>query len=168
MERPAQETSAGQILDPRFYQNFFHSAFGCGTSRSQDEPDTARRSDIGSQIIRFLGFPEEPIRVDLGEMAQQVLAKVQDTGNDAQPPERKIPSWEQDPAPLQGWSKTDQRLFIIAVKEAKLKSSMEASRLRRKLDRISVKFPGKSLGDCEKCFRHVEKSRIAYFGPKDE
>ncbi len=157
-----------QLLDSRFYQNFFQSAFGCCT-RSRDESDAEVRPDIGSQMIRFLGFPQEPIKVDLGEMAQQILAKVQpSTGTDTLPTERKIPVWEQDPTPLQGWSETDQRLFILAAKEAKLKSSLETSRLRRKLEKISRKFPGKSIGDCERCFHHVEKSRIAYFGPKDE
>ena len=168
MQRSA-EAPIGQLLDPTFYQNFFHSAFGCATSRPRDQDDSGERLDIGSQMIRFLGLPEEPIKVDLGEMAQQILEKVQaNTGTETRPLERKVRVWEQDPTPLQGWSETDQRLFIIATKEAKLKSSLEASRLRRKLEKISQQFPGKSFSDCERCLRHVEKSRIAYFGPKDE
>ena len=121
----------GKLLDPTFYQNFFHSAFGCGTSRSGHESDTEERTDIGSQMIRLLGFPGEPIKVDLGEMAQQILTRVHPgTGADSRPPERKIPVWEQDPAPLQGWTETEQRFFIISAKEMKLKSSLEPSRLR--------------------------------------
>ncbi len=160
------ERQAAQLLDLRFYQNFFHSAFGCSASRDQD--DLGGQSDIGSQMIRFLGFSEEPIRDDLGQMAQQILVEVQPKTTDSRPPVRKIPVWEQDPVPLKGWSETDQKLFIIASKEEKLKSSLEFSILRRKLEKISRQFPGKSINDCERCFRHVESSRIAYFGPKGE
>ncbi len=159
----------GQLLDPRFYQNLFHSAFGCGAPRSRHESHTAHPSDIGSQMIRFLGFPQEPIKVELGDVAKQILANVQPhTAGGSQPPERKIPVWEQDPTPLKGWTETEQRLFIIAAKESKLKSSLAPSRLRRRLEKISRQFPGKSIGDCEQCLRHIETARIAYFGPKDE
>ena len=167
--QPAQAPQIGQLLDPAFYQTFFHSAFGCGTSRPRDQDDSGERFDVGSQVIRFLGFPEEPIKVDLGEMAQQIIAKVRpNTGADTRPLERNIPVWEQDPTPLPGWSETDQRLFIIAAKKAKLKSSLEPSILRQRLEKISRQLPGKSIGDFEQCLRHVETSRIAYFGPKVE
>ncbi len=163
--QPASQAQMGQLLDPHFYQNLFHSAMGCCTSRSRDRADTGEQSNIGAQMFRGIGFPDDPIKVDLDGMAKHIWSQVQPKIE--QPPERKVPVWEQDPAPLPGWSQTDQRLFIIAAKEAKLKTSQEASRLRRKLEKISRNFPGKSVIDCERCFRHVEASRIAYFGPSD-
>ena len=156
----------GKRLDPSNYQNLFLSAFGCSCSRSRNECDNEERPspDVGSQIIRS-------IKVDLGGMAQQLLAKFRpntESETDSRSQERKIHVWEQDPAPLQGWTETDQRLFIIAAKKAKLKSSQEPSILRQRLEKISRQIPGKSISDFEQCLRHIETSRIAYFGPKVE
>ena len=82
-----------------------------------------------------------------------------------------VPSWEKEPDPLDGWTLEDQRLLIAADKELrKNRLAMldlglpEEKVLWEHLRQIARRVPGKSVVECCRCFKYIERTRIAYFG----
>ena len=163
----------GQLLDAKFYETVAKSVISCCTCRSREnreEPD-AEASNFGSAMLRLMQVPDLPGKVDIGETAKKLFNHIKPANESSHVPSTaciKIPIWEKEPTPLDGWTITEQRQLTVAAKEAKLKTTQDPSRFRRRLEKISKLFPGKTAKDCEQCFRHVESSRIVYFGAKKQ
>ena len=80
---------------------------------------------------------------------------------------------EREPNPVAGWTLEDQRLLIAADKALQrdrlqlLESGVPEDRVMwNHLRQIARRVPGKSAEECGRCLKHVEKTRIAYFGNK--
>ena len=163
----------GQLLDAKFYETVAKSVISCCTCRSREniEESDAEASNFGSAMLRWMQVPDLPGKVDIGETAIKLLNHIRPANESVQAPATaciKVPIWEQEPTPLPGWTITEQRQLMVAAKEAKLKATQDPSRFRRRLEKISKQFPSTTAKDCEECFRHVESSRIVYFGAKKQ
>ena len=82
--------------------------------------------------------------------------------------ERRIPSWEKDPPPLEGWSADEQHAFINELSKSPrdLRHRFEHRQLvYTKLLRSDALLEGRTLSECEECYEHIQANRIAYFGP---
>jgi hypothetical protein len=153
---------------PDLYDAAITSAFMCSGSKPPEarQEASAQPFNLGTTLLRLIGFPAEPnisvsrdLEHQLRQQGQEHFLLTKESS--------KVPVWEREPAPMKGWSKEDQSAMIRATKDAKLKYGKKSHIFRREMAKIARQFPHKTLQDCEDCFRHIESSRIAYFGRKD-
>ncbi len=88
--------------------------------------------------------------------------------NEQNSQERKIPSWEKDPSPMEGWSVEEQEALIqaISMSPRDLRHPAEHRQLIfARLIRSNMPLRGRTLSECEACYAHIRANRIAYFGP---
>jgi hypothetical protein len=72
-------------------------------------------------------------------------------------------SWIEVPAPLNNWTKEEQQIFMDILDEFP-----KAGRIPTQMELAIVKakklIPFKSVHDFHLCFKHLQASRVAYFG----
>jgi hypothetical protein len=126
---------------------------------------------------RFEGFSCFPCQVEdeniqkIPEASKEVIKKKNMTTEiDPHSLRKKLvtsPSWKQDPTPLPGWTVEEQRKMIECLKALPEKGKRD-SEIRDKffgqLIRSNGPLEGKTLVECDICFKHVERNRIAFFG----
>ena len=83
-----------------------------------------------------------------------------------------LPSWKREPNPLPGWTSEDQHALILGSKHhLKERSSIAIRGIHDEFAhwqyvRLVARYvPNKTLEECDLCIKHVERERIAYFGP---
>jgi hypothetical protein len=76
---------------------------------------------------------------------------------------RRSSSWIEVPDPLPGWTMEEQHAFLDI-----LKAHPKAGRDHVQLELVMVKalkrIPTKTIADFQQCFKHLDASRIAFFG----
>jgi hypothetical protein len=77
-----------------------------------------------------------------------------------------IPTWLRDPEPLPDWTPEQQRVFISQLDENPL-SRKHHGHLKRAMEKTHRLLPEKSIDEIERCYRHLQHKRIAYFGKED-
>ncbi len=98
------------------------------------------------------------------ELRDRTLAAL--NGKEAQA--RDISSWGKDPSPMQGWSVEEQQSLIHELSKSPrgLRKFPEHRELVfSKLVRQRMPLEGRSVLECEECYRHIEANRIVFFGP---
>jgi hypothetical protein len=83
-----------------------------------------------------------------------------------------IPPWEREPEPLEGWTKEEQLALATAARANYRERALLLGRGMTEetahwqfLRLLARHVPGKSAQECDRCLKHVEARRIAYFGP---
>ena len=77
-------------------------------------------------------------------------------------------SWEREPEPLEGWTFEEQHALAAAARAnhtERTRGLTEQDAHCHFLRLLVRQVPGKSAAECERCLKHVEAKRIAYFGP---
>jgi hypothetical protein len=84
----------------------------------------------------------------------------------------QVPSWEREPEPLEGWTIDEQQALEAAARTYQRERTLMLGRGLTEenahwqfLRLLARQVPGKSAKECERCLKHVEAKRIAYFGP---
>ena len=77
----------------------------------------------------------------------------------------RVPSWQQQPAPLEGWTAQEQQVLIdeLEANPQALRHHAHRERVFEKIHRLT----GKTLKQIEQCYHHIQAKRIAYFGKSD-
>jgi hypothetical protein len=76
-------------------------------------------------------------------------------------------SWIEVPPPLKGWTQEEQQIFMDILHEFP-KAGRNPTHLELALVKAKKKLPVKTAADCHQCFKHLQASRVAYFGKKAE
>ncbi len=83
-----------------------------------------------------------------------------------------IPPWEREPEPLEGWTTDEQHTLAAAARGNHRERALllgrgltEETAHWQFLRLLARHVPGKSVQECDRCLKHVEAKRIAYFGP---
>ena len=147
------------------------SANSCSPRKcSKRQSDVARfdPSDLGAALLGWIGLPATSLKLDSSHTDEKCKldARALHAQGRLMQESPRVPIWDQEPEPIKGWTMEDQRALILAAKEAKLKTAQAPRAYNRSMAEVARQFPHKTLRECEDCFRHVEKSRIVYFGPK--
>jgi hypothetical protein len=73
-------------------------------------------------------------------------------------------AWRQDPHPPKGWTQRDQRVLLSELEQNPF-AKRNPEHLKRLFERTHLAIPHKTIAEIETCFKHIERTRIAYFGP---
>jgi hypothetical protein len=74
-----------------------------------------------------------------------------------------VPVWMKEPTPLAGWTRQHQQVLLIELKQHPA-ARKNPNVLKLVFEKTHRALPSKSVEDIEKCYRHIENSRIVYFG----
>ena len=75
-----------------------------------------------------------------------------------------VPRWLRDPEPLPDWTLQQQKVLIAQLDDTPL-SRKHQEHLRRAMEKTHRLIPEKSIEEIERCYKHLQLKRIAYFGP---
>jgi hypothetical protein len=146
------------FFDAKFYENAMSSIFACHLGRDIPERCHGRlggaRSDTSNRHCGKYVCPR-------AELQQADGACLHCTAH---------PSYA--PRPLPGWTSDEQLSLIAAIKTVPNERSLmiehygwtEEVAHHKYLLLMSDRVPGKSLQEVERCLRHLEAKRVAFFG----
>ena len=72
-------------------------------------------------------------------------------------------SWIKVPDPLPDWTSEEQQAIVDIMNEFP-KACSDSTQFERALQKAMKQFPHKNEQKFIQCFRHIQKSRVAYFG----
>jgi hypothetical protein len=162
------------FFDAKFYGGAMGSIFACDLARSGRDIPKSSQENLGNASA---SLPEkmgsDSCRNDGNDSSQRFPRYVV---LEPQPVDAEslhcAAQFSYVPQPLQGWTTDEQLALIVASKTVKSKRSlmfekcgMTAEIARQKhLLLLSKHVPGKSVQECARCLKHLEASRVAYFG----
>ena len=147
------------FFDAKFYHDAMISVFSCQLQKSgRDTPKLSQKRLGGSSKSNCQRFREN---LDLAT-EQPVSARILHCAAKS----------SYIPTPILGWTSDEQLSLIAATKIVPSERSLinqhcgwtEAMAHHKKLELISEQLPNKSLQECERCLRHLEDKRVAFFG----
>jgi hypothetical protein len=80
---------------------------------------------------------------------------------------KSAPAWLKDPPPMQGWTVEDQRVLLSKLEELP-NARKGGDHLKIVLDRTHKEIPHKSIDEIAECFKYIERTQIAFFGPNEK
>ena len=157
-----------QLFDAKFVEDAMSSVFSCHLTRSGS--DAPKRPQKITSAARLCIFPEKHRRACCGASRKYTDLVQERPGNVA--PLHCTSHSSYVPAPLHGWTSDEQLSLIAAVKAVPSEHSLlighcgwtEEIAHYKYLQLISEQVPSKSTQECERCLRHLEVKRVAYFG----
>jgi hypothetical protein len=77
------------------------------------------------------------------------------------------PVWLRDPEPPAGWTSEKQRVLLSLLDEEPM-ARKHPDHLKKVFEKTHRLVPDKTIDEVEKCYRHLQSKRIAFFGKEGD